>query len=570
MAGLGSHHAESQGSQPEDRFERLERRRDREGSVHTEYPRASHTHGGGSTTHEDGAKAMQKEINHLKRKLRRARRKPSPSSSNPSSVEVRGGSYSSRSCSLPSAMSSCEEDDPPARRHKKLPSRGLGNNAMSRALHQLSKSPFSQRIEKGRLPRRFTQPTFTIYNGRTDPVEHVSHFNQRMVVHSHNETLMCKVFPSSLGPVAMRWFNGLKSGSVGSFGELTRAFASRFVTCSKEPRPLDSLLSMAMREGETLKAYSVGLPTDHDLRKSLTKKPVRSVRRLMDRIDEYKRVEEYQQQGKGKEKVIPQERRDFRLDRYHNRQPRRDYIGQSGLAAPQTMNIGSQSGSNNQKNNPSWPALGTINVIFVAPGRTGSGPTRVMAVSHSQAEEAGYRPKRLKVNLPVLGFSEEDKVGTIQPHDNALVVTLRIGNYDVKRVMIDQGSGADIMYPNLFKGLRLKLEDLTPYDSPLISFKGKVVVPKGQIRLPVQSGSETVEVDFIVVDAYSPYTAILARPWLHTLGVVSSTLHVKVKFPSREYVEEILGSQSVAKQCISAAVLHQTEAESSALLIKDS
>ena len=71
------------------------------------------------------------------------------------------------------------------------------------------------------LPRRFTQPTFTMYNGQTDPMEHVSHFNQRMVVHSKNEALMCKVFPSSLGPVAMRWFDGLVAGSINSFKELT-------------------------------------------------------------------------------------------------------------------------------------------------------------------------------------------------------------------------------------------------------------------------------------------------------------------------------------------------------------
>ena len=92
---------------------------------------------------------------------------------------------------------------------------------MSRALNQISKSPFTRKIEGGRLPRRFTQPTFTMYNGRTDPVEHVSHFNQRMVVHSKNEALMCKVFPSSLGPVAMRWFDGLRVSSIDSFKELT-------------------------------------------------------------------------------------------------------------------------------------------------------------------------------------------------------------------------------------------------------------------------------------------------------------------------------------------------------------
>ena len=89
------------------------------------------------------------------------------------------------------------------------------------------------------------------------------------------------------------------------------------------------------------------------------------------------------------------------------------------------------------------------------------------------------------------------------------------------------------MYPNLYKGLNLKPEDLTGYNSPLLGFDGKVVIPNGQIRLLVQASSEVVEVDFIVVDVYSPYTTIIARPWLHALGAVSSTLHLKVKYSSR-------------------------------------
>ena len=127
---------------------------------------------------------------------------------------------------------------------------------MIRALNQISRLPFTRRLEEGRLPRCFTQPTFTMYNGRTDLVEHVSHFNKRMAVHSKNETLMCKVCLSSLGLMAMRWFDGLGVGSIDSFKELTRAFGSHFITCSRIPRPLDSLLSMSMREGETLKTYS--------------------------------------------------------------------------------------------------------------------------------------------------------------------------------------------------------------------------------------------------------------------------------------------------------------------------
>ena len=128
--------------------------------------------------------------------------------------------------------------------------------------------------------------------------------------------------------------------------------------------------------------------------------------------------------------------------------------------------------------------------------------------------------------------------------------------------MVDQGSAVEIMYPDLFKGLNLKTEDLTPYNSPLVSFEGKIIIPKGQVRLPVQARSEIVEVDFIVVDAYSPYTAIVARPWLHTLGAVSSTLHQKIKYPSEGKIEEILGDQTMARQCMIAAIRHKPEAKS--------
>ena len=130
--------------------------------------------------------------------------------------------------------------------------------------------------------------------------------------------------------------------------------------------------------------------------------------------------------------------------------------------------------------------------------------------------------------------------------------------------MVDQGSAVEIMYPDLYKGLNLKAEDLTPYSSPLVSFEGKIIIPKGQIRLLVQIDSEVVEVDFIIVDAFSPYTAIVARPWLHTLGAVSSTLHQKVKYPPGGQIKEILGDQALARQCIVAAIQHKPEAKPSA------
>ena len=81
------------------------------------------------------------------------------------------------------------------------------------------------------------------------------------------------------------------------------------------------------------------LPAEHNLRKSLIGKPVTSVRLLMDRIDKYKRIDEDQLQGKGKAKVIPQERRDSRLDRLQNNRPQRDFSGQSASANAQAVNV---------------------------------------------------------------------------------------------------------------------------------------------------------------------------------------------------------------------------------------
>ncbi|XP_050290456.1 uncharacterized protein LOC126728714 [Quercus robur] len=115
------------------------------------------------------------------------------------------------------------------------------------------------------------------------------------------------------------------------------------------------------------------------------------------------------------------------------------------------------------------PPIGTINVILVVPGRTGSSPFKVMSVGRFSAEPDESESKRARVSAtPLIGFSEEDKQGTFQPHDDALVVTLRIGGYDVKRVLVNQGSAVEVMYPDLYKGLNLKPEDLSPYDSPLL------------------------------------------------------------------------------------------------------
>ena len=314
MVGSGPHQAESMEFQREDHFVNLKRRRDRDVNVHTAHSSRSQSKNASPLSYGDDTRALQLEINHLKRKLRHERRKRTLSISGSSIDNDEDCSYRCRSRTPPRESFSYDEDIHHKRKSRNSSSKGLGNDTMSRALNQISKSPFTCKIEGGR------------------------------------------------GPMAMRWFDGLGASSIDSFKELTQVFGSCFIMCSKVPWPLDSLLSLSMREWETLKTYSdryceifneidgnfddvairtfkVDLPTEHGLRKSLTGKPATSVRQLMDRIDKYKRVEEDQQQGKGKSKVISQERRDFGSDCYNNSRPKRDFAKQSGSTAPQVVNI---------------------------------------------------------------------------------------------------------------------------------------------------------------------------------------------------------------------------------------
>ena len=309
MEGSGPRQTRRADSQRQDNFLNIEQGKDqdnrREVSVNTSYTSKSRSKGKDHASHKrNDRKVLRQEIDDLKKKLRRAQQKrPSPGSGSSSDED---NEYRRRSRTPPSETFSYEEERPRRHGHKGPSYQGLANDAMSKALDRISQSPFTHRIERATLPRRFHQPMFAIYNGRTDPVE------QRMAVHTRDEALMCRIFPSSLGPMAMRWFDSLQPNSIDSFKQLTQAFGSRFITSTRVPRPLDSLLSLSMREGETLKAYSDrywemyneikgkyddvaistfirGLPTEHGLRKSLTGKPVTSVRQLMDRIDKYKR-----------------------------------------------------------------------------------------------------------------------------------------------------------------------------------------------------------------------------------------------------------------------------------------
>ena len=133
-----------------------------------------------------------------------------------------------------------------------------------------------------------------------------------------------------------------------------------------------------------------------------------------------------------------------------------------------------------QRGSPLPPPAGVIEVIHAASkglmaGRRKGVLTVVLVESRLNVQSP---EKKMRFAREPIAFNDDDLEGTIQPHDDALVVTARISGFLVKRIMVDQGSRANVMYPDLFGGLGLRKENLVKHTSPLVRFDGKVVIPE--------------------------------------------------------------------------------------------
>ena len=131
-------------------------------------------------------------------------------------------------------------------------------------------------------------------------------------------------------------------------------------------------------------------------------------------------------------------------------------------------------------------------------------------------------------------FSKEDAKGVKQPYDDLLVIMLMIEGFNTRRVLIDNGSLADIIYLSAFQQLKIDSKRLRPFESPLVSFSGDKVYPRGIVMLTVTTGSYPLQVtnkhNLLVVDSPSFYNVIIGRPTLNRLKAATSTYCLKVKF----------------------------------------
>ena len=140
-------------------------------------------------------------------------------------------------------------------------------------------------------------------------------------------------------------------------------------------------------------------------------------------------------------------------------------------------------------------------------------------------------------------FTDEDSERIHHPHDDAIVITLLIAGYTTRRVLVDNGSSADILYYPAFQQMNLGRDQLRLVNSPLVGFDGMKVQPVGTISLPmvVRAQQITKSVDFLMVDCSSSYNAIIGRPTLNSWKAVTSTYHLLVKSPTEHEVGQVQG-----------------------------
>ena len=165
--------------------------------------------------------------------------------------------------------------------------------------------------------------------------------------------------------------------------------------------------------------------------------------------------------------------------------------------------------------------------------------------------------KKPRLNTAIT-FSDSDLEGCQHPHDDPLVIRVVVANKKIHRVLVDNGSLADIIFASTFDKMGIGREKLEPVNTHMRGFSGEKVLPLGSIRLVLTLGDppcqETTAVRFLVVDASSAYNILLGRPSLNTIKAIPSAYHMMIKFPTTSGVGMVRGDQRMARECYSASM----------------
>ena len=189
-------------------------------------------------------------------------------------------------------------------------------------------------------------------------------------------------------------------------------------------------------------------------------------------------------------------------------------------------------------------------INFIAGGSEVSGTTYSQA--KRMARETGTKVMRADVldySTPALTFDEADREHVTEPQHDSLVISLPVGNCLIKRILVDNGSAANIMMLSTLRQMGLAEDDMIKKTTTLVGFSGETKRTIGEITLPTYAQGLNLLTKYVIIDGESTYNIIMGRPWIHDLKAVPSTYHQVIKFPTPWGVQKIQGDQSIARDC---------------------
>ncbi|RVW59842.1 hypothetical protein CK203_098467 [Vitis vinifera] len=357
------------------------------------------------------------------------------------------------------------------------------------------------------------------------------HYRQLMTLDIGNDALLCKVFPASLQGQALSWFHRLPPNFVGNFRDLSEAFVGQYL-CSARHKQNISTLSSSEASVQALH-FSNHLPKS-----------------LLQQWMTYSGAPTNIQCSK---MTYVQPPNKFWLSDDHLEVMRREIlnlrIGQSRLTEGRKGQVARKDGQD--------PKEQTHPQGIIARGVPSTRNTKLLRAASVRERINSIRPG-LNGGGPrpideTIIFPPVDPTQTLQPHRDALILSLEIGDFDVRRILVDPGSSADLVQASVVGHMGHNLAGLENPGRIMSGFNGSSTTSLGDIILPVQAGPVTLNVQFSVVQELSPFNIILGRTWLHYMKAIPSTYHQMVSFLTNEGQIDLYGSQFAAHQCYQIA-----------------
>ncbi|XP_057517940.1 uncharacterized protein LOC130798860 [Amaranthus tricolor] len=357
------------------------------------------------------------------------------------------------------------------------------------------------------------------FDGTSCPEEHLMAYKNLMLLYTNDPSLWCKFFPTTLTGVALTWYTSLPGGSIHNFAQLEEKFLGHFVASRRQEKSNFHLLSITQLEGESissyLKKFHEAVLEAHDPKKRRSDKK--------DPIANHPSRNREEQPSRRERNYMP--RRQEPPSDMGPPRPRHVYVTEG---EPRTRNL-------------------------LDGGYTEEYPT--IRAARDSVHTLLKGPPKASTSGPIMKFDATTSQTLQQPHTDPLVVTLKIGQMKVKRVLVDTGSTADLITMKCLRKMKFEEQHLQPLDKPLIGFEGSQVIPLGTIILPVRVGerneSRTMPIRFTVVDLTFPYNTIMGLPLINKIKAAIFPHQLLLQFERDDGQVGILkGDQVTARQCL--------------------